>query len=137
MKFNRDKLGTKSEKYWTNISDYKPVGWKVVDGKKRIYSNFVDIIFSDYSFNSINKYIDSIEIKYHVDYNRNIDYILNLENSILNGEELNFGYIYRDRKIFPFIESIRIYSKEKQGKYLIEKKNRERKLKFKKLINEN
>jgi len=136
MKFNKDKLGTKSSKYWSNMSDYKPIGWKVIDGKKRIYSNFVDIVFTDINNH---EYIDSIEIDYHVDYQR--DLILDNTTSkeyikFLCFDNYKLGHFYRDRLAFPFLESIILYSEKRKNEYLNWKKQYLRKQKINKLINE-
>jgi len=137
MKYNKDKLGTHNPKYWSNISDYKPINWKVVDGKKRIYSNSVDIVYS----NGVKrKYIDTFEIQYHVDYKRELNLSINNNNNVIKfllDNNLEISHFYRDTLPFPFPESLICYSEDDIKKYKQLRKQEERKIKIKNLINGN
>ena len=126
----KNKLGCKNKDLWASYSEYKPKKWTVVDGKKKIYSQMVEVYLKGWP----RKQIDFIKIEYKVIVDENYNKVLdtlhfrdylneNFPKSFFSFDE---GIFLRDTKHFPFILELEtsygnIYLAEKKTKMRLKK----------------
>jgi len=106
----RNKIGQRNPEHWGSYSQYKPKKWRVINGKKKIYSAMVEVYKFDTFWPQLQ--LGFIDIEYHVlfDHTTNLRKIDEVKlKSDLDKKfpgcdfEISIGDFIRDRALFPFI----------------------------------